>query len=67
MYLLVHTWDHSTRKVQPQSESEFSKFYKREKSIAVYYKKKKKKKNPKNQSYNSAPNYIYETNDIMLP
>ena len=47
MYLLVHTWDHSTRKVQPQSESEFSKFYKREKSIAVYYKKKKKKKKKK--------------------
>jgi hypothetical protein len=49
MYLLVHTWDHSTRKVQPQSESEFSKFYKREKSIAVYYKKKKKKKKKKTQ------------------
>ena len=65
MYLLdeLHKWDHSTRKLQPQLESEFSKFYNRAKSK----KQKTKNKNKNNQSYNSAPNYIYETNDIMLP
>ena len=64
MYLLdeLHKWDHSTRKLQPQLESEFSKFYKRAKS-----EKQKNKKQTNNQGYNFAPNYIYETNDIMLP
>ena len=38
MYLFdeIYKWDHVTGKVQPQLESEFSKFYKRVKSIAVY-------------------------------
>ena len=35
MYLFdeLKKWDHSTRKVIPQLDSEFSKFYKRVKSI----------------------------------
>ena len=55
MYLLdeLHKWVHSTRKIQPQLESEFSKFYKRAKSKKQ---KKTKNKNKNNQSYNSAPN-----------
>jgi len=38
MYLLeeLHKWDHSTRKSQPQLNSEFSKFYKRVKLTALY-------------------------------
>ena len=45
MYLLdeLHNWDHSTRKLQPQLESEFSKFYKRAKSEKQKNKKQKQK------------------------
>jgi len=41
MYIfdVLQKWDHSTRKSQHQLDSEFSKFYKRVKLIALYSQK----------------------------